>query len=208
MRPVHEPRVRDRRILVSSPRCLLSCEALSIHLPALPNNQDHSRPDKYISSPMSTPSKHSRHFPTASSHSQPYPDPRILPQPSHSNPIPSQSRGSIANRPRPRVLERDISIATSNVANDSGGSFHPRGDPQRLRENSLDQLSFITPDSLEGQQLLAGPPGIARRAKAHVPSACVNCKRKHLACETGRPCNRCIQTGKEVRSPESVELCF
>ncbi|MCJ1292265.1 hypothetical protein MMC34_003815 [Xylographa carneopallida] len=43
-----------------------------------------------------------------------------------------------------------------------------------------------------------GSPGTARRAKAHVPSACVNCKRKHLACETRRPCNRCLQAGKEA----------
>jgi hypothetical protein len=26
-----------------------------------------------------------------------------------------------------------------------------------------------------------------------------------LACETRRPCNRCIQTGKEVRWPSSIE---
>ncbi|MCJ1381118.1 hypothetical protein MMC17_004227 [Xylographa soralifera] len=43
-----------------------------------------------------------------------------------------------------------------------------------------------------------GSPGTVRRAKAHVPSACVNCKRKHLACETRRPCNRCLQAGKEA----------
>lgn len=193
---------------MSSPRCLLSCEALSIHLPALSNNQDRSRPDKYISSPMSTPSKHSRHLTTTSSHSHPYSDSHTFPQPSYNSTSPSQSRGSLVNRPRPRALERDISTATSNADTNSGGSLHPRGDPQRLRENSIDQLPFTTQDLPEGQQLLAGPPGIARRAKAHVPSACVNCKRKHLACETRRPCNRCIQTGKEVRPPGSVELCF
>lgn len=41
-------------------------------------------------------------------------------------------------------------------------------------------------------------PRSARRAKAHVPSACVNCKRKHLRCEQRRPCHRCVQAGKEV----------
>lgn len=43
-------------------------------------------------------------------------------------------------------------------------------------------------------------PRSARRAKAHVPSACVNCKRKHLRCEQRRPCHRCVQAGKEVTS--------
>lgn len=41
-------------------------------------------------------------------------------------------------------------------------------------------------------------PRSQRRAKAHVPSACVNCKRKHLRCEQRRPCHRCVQAGKEV----------
>ena len=39
----------------------------------------------------------------------------------------------------------------------------------------------------------------ARQSKTHLPPACVNCHRKHLACETKRPCNRCVQTGKSVR---------
>ena len=48
-------------------------------------------------------------------------------------------------------------------------------------------------------------PRSARRAKAHVPSACVNCKRKHLRCEQRRPCHRCVQAGKEVWfSQESI----
>jgi hypothetical protein len=41
--------------------------------------------------------------------------------------------------------------------------------------------------------------GATRRTKAHVPSACVNCKKKHLRCDNGRPCRRCVQSGKEVR---------
>ncbi|OAX85572.1 hypothetical protein ACJ72_00033 [Emergomyces africanus] len=41
------------------------------------------------------------------------------------------------------------------------------------------------------------PPRSTRRAKAHVASACVNCKRKHLGCDSARPCRRCISSGKE-----------
>jgi len=49
------------------------------------------------------------------------------------------------------------------------------------------------------------PPGTGegeratRKTKAHVASACVNCKKKHLRCDSSRPCRRCVQSGKEVR---------
>ncbi|QIW99349.1 hypothetical protein AMS68_004867 [Peltaster fructicola] len=36
-----------------------------------------------------------------------------------------------------------------------------------------------------------------RRAKAHVASACINCKRAHLSCDIQRPCRRCVDAGKE-----------
>lgn len=42
------------------------------------------------------------------------------------------------------------------------------------------------------------PPRSTRRAKAHVASACVNCKRKHLGCDSARPCRRCVLSGKAV----------
>ncbi len=42
-------------------------------------------------------------------------------------------------------------------------------------------------------------PRATRKVKAHVASACVNCKRKHLRCDETRPCRRCVQSGKEVR---------
>ncbi|KAL2009350.1 hypothetical protein VTN00DRAFT_7544 [Thermoascus crustaceus] len=40
------------------------------------------------------------------------------------------------------------------------------------------------------------PPRQTRRTKAHVASACVNCKRKHLGCDSARPCRRCVLAGK------------
>ncbi|GAO50978.1 hypothetical protein G7K_5093-t1 [Saitoella complicata NRRL Y-17804] len=33
-------------------------------------------------------------------------------------------------------------------------------------------------------------------AKSHVVSACVNCKKAHLACDVNRPCKRCVSLGK------------
>lgn len=47
------------------------------------------------------------------------------------------------------------------------------------------------------------PPRSTRRAKAHVASACVNCKRKHLGCDSARPCRRCVLSGKAVCSFEN-----
>ncbi|OJD38699.1 c6 zinc finger domain containing protein [Diplodia corticola] len=38
----------------------------------------------------------------------------------------------------------------------------------------------------------------ARRNKAHVASACVNCKKAHLSCDVQRPCTRCVTSGKET----------
>ncbi|CAI6239382.1 unnamed protein product [Periconia digitata] len=37
----------------------------------------------------------------------------------------------------------------------------------------------------------------ARRTKAHVASACVNCKKAHLSCDVQRPCGRCVASGKQ-----------
>ena len=54
----------------------------------------------------------------------------------------------------------------------------------------------LTPLSGQSQWRTARP---ARRAKAHVASACVNCKRAHLSCDVQRPCSRCVAGGKEVR---------
>ncbi|KAF2120635.1 hypothetical protein BDV96DRAFT_271218 [Lophiotrema nucula] len=41
------------------------------------------------------------------------------------------------------------------------------------------------------------PSKPARRTKAHVASACVNCKRAHLSCDVQRPCGRCVASGKQ-----------
>ncbi|KAI9492850.1 hypothetical protein BDB00DRAFT_788493 [Zychaea mexicana] len=35
-----------------------------------------------------------------------------------------------------------------------------------------------------------------RSSKSHVPTACVNCKKAHLACDLSRPCKRCVSMGK------------
>ncbi|CAG8615441.1 8944_t:CDS:2, partial [Scutellospora calospora] len=41
-----------------------------------------------------------------------------------------------------------------------------------------------------------GSSVMKRTNKTHVPSACVNCKRAHLACDVSRPCKRCVALNK------------
>ncbi|CAG8570477.1 8635_t:CDS:2, partial [Gigaspora rosea] len=41
-----------------------------------------------------------------------------------------------------------------------------------------------------------GSAVMKRTNKTHVPSACVNCKRAHLACDVSRPCKRCVALNK------------
>lgn len=51
-------------------------------------------------------------------------------------------------------------------------------------------------------------PRATRKVKAHVASACINCKKKHLRCDETRPCRRCVQSGKEVCACiQSPSLC-
>ncbi|KAI8092280.1 uncharacterized protein B0P05DRAFT_583541 [Gilbertella persicaria] len=38
--------------------------------------------------------------------------------------------------------------------------------------------------------------GSKRGYKSHVPSACINCKIAHLACDVSRPCKRCVSLNK------------
>lgn len=58
------------------------------------------------------------------------------------------------------------------------------------------QYSAPPPPPLSGRPQIS--PRATRKTKAHVASACVNCKRKHLRCDETRPCRRCVQSGKEV----------
>ncbi|EAW06782.1 putative C6 transcription factor [Aspergillus clavatus NRRL 1] len=55
--------------------------------------------------------------------------------------------------------------------------------------------TFGTPPTGTASRALS-PKG-TRRTKAHVASACVNCKKKHLGCDPARPCRRCVLSGKE-----------
>lgn len=65
--------------------------------------------------------------------------------------------------------------------------------------NLESQLSHLSSPSLQADESTSvGRPG--RRPKATALTACNNCKRAHLGCDVGRPCSRCILSGKQVSS--------
>ncbi len=204
MQPVHEHSYHHgQQMLASSPRCSLNCQQLKIHLPPLTESRDH--PPNHLSSPMSASPVQSRfsNTPQQTFHSH-----RKLSDSSKSGRSnsgkhsPAGSYGALSSKAK--YHDQVLGLSTPPSSSGAGASAPSRTSLQSsngiavLQEESNDDLSTSPKDSPEGQHLTSGAPGVARRAKAHVPSACVNCKRKHLACETKRPCNRCIQTGKEV----------
>ncbi|KAH7054572.1 hypothetical protein B0J12DRAFT_570030 [Macrophomina phaseolina] len=65
-------------------------------------------------------------------------------------------------------------------------------------------LALQQPASLASQVPLRNTK-TARRNKAHVASACVNCKRAHLSCDVQRPCTRCVTSGKEQATCYDVQ---
>ncbi|VUC24814.1 unnamed protein product [Clonostachys rosea] len=86
-------------------------------------------------------------------------------------------------------------------------SYHPQGQslpsisqgaPQTLpypQPSPSPQLIGSRPSTVESQP--GASPKSQRKAKGHVASACVPCKKAHLRCDSQRPCSRCISNGKE-----------
>ena len=188
----------DHQMLVTSPRCSLNCHGLSMHLPPLGDRRNYS--GNYISPPMSAsysqtkfddriPSQYNNyHQPSSSISSH---------KPTSNGRSPTAATALHVNKALAKDARSEISTPSSIET--SCTSNPPASETTKASGEWADGLPSNPHDSPEGQ-LVPGPPGIARRAKAHVPSACVNCKKKHLACETKRPCNRCVLNGKEVCS--------
>lgn len=190
-------------MLLSSPRCILNCQQLKIHLPPLPESRDSGPKGQYlVSSPMSASPLNTRFSNVPQQHST-YSGKQSDSSKSGRSHSGKHSPAGSLSTPSTKGRHHDPteSLATTTSASvrtsqSSRTSIQSSNSIPALRDDPNDDCQ----DSPEGQSFTAGAPGVARRQKAHVPSACVNCKRKHLACETKRPCNRCLQTGKEVCS--------
>lgn len=100
--------------------------------------------------------------------------------PEERNFVPSQPPGHLSS---PGAVHGDPTISQSSAY--SGGIPAP-----------VDATNL--PSATAGPPVRNLPPRSTRRAKAHVASACINCKRKHLGCDSARPCRRCVQAGKAV----------
>lgn len=197
MQSMCNPKNHGNQMLVSSPRCSLNCQALSIHLPPL-GDKSISSGNNYLSPPMS--GSFERSTLDDSSHHHPNNNHRqysLTPPSRPSTSGKSDTRAAYGKKSLGKDVGINLSTPNSTDRETSGASLQLSSVAHTVLGESNDEISSNAHDSPEGQ-LVAGPPGIARRAKAHVPSACVNCKKKHLACETKRPCNRCVQTRKEV----------
>lgn len=73
--------------------------------------------------------------------------------------------------------------------------------PTHQGQRALPPHSSSTIDTAAAQRASSAGPSTSRagrRSKAHVASACVNCKRAHLSCDIQRPCERCVNSGKQV----------
>ena len=207
MQSLYTSKNHENQVLVPSPRCTLNCQALSIHLPPLGQGRNSLPGNDYISPPMSASWERSKFDDSCHHRSNGQRQYSLTPpsngsssRPTTSGKLsPTNARAIHANKTLGKDVRGDLSTPSSTDHETSGTALGLGNESRPVFGESNDDLSSNAQDSPEGQ-LVAGPPGIARRAKAHVPSACVNCKKKHLACETKRPCNRCVLTGKEVSS--------
>lgn len=77
--------------------------------------------------------------------------------------------------------------------------FHSHPKSNQIHVTVPDKARYQVSDSvLPASAQAAAKP--ARRTKAHVQSACYNCKKAHLSCDVQRPCQRCTASGKHVSS--------
>ena len=215
MQSLYTSKNHENQVLVPSPRCTLNCQALSIHLPPLGQGRNSLPGNDYISPPMSASWERSKFDDSCHHRSNGQRQYSLTPpsngsssRPTTSGKLsPTNARAIHANKTLGKDVRGDLSTPSSTDHETSGTALGLGNETRPVFGESNDDLSSNAQDSPEGQ-LVAGPPGIARRAKAHVPSACVNCKKKHLACETKRPCNRCVLTGKEVSSKSETSKAF
>ena len=117
---------------------------------------------------------------------------------------PVLTSGPPSSESREPTLQRVVSASTSEL---SQRPFAVSDTLPRLPPVFGEQTASQHVDPTFGPATLAtSPPGTTRtvgqkptrRTKAHVASACVNCKKKHLGCDSARPCRRCVLAGKSV----------
>jgi hypothetical protein len=185
-------------------------------------------PQSYPSPPMSdshSPARRSAQIVEPESH--PYPRPHPLndlrrlegvapPPPSASSLLDPRSTASTQGfpHPHPRPLYPGEHSRAQPLHYQQGRALEPHyggvqvpqnyayGYPPSGLPSYLGSQGPIPGPQAQPTAIIAPPPlrqsKPARRTKAHVASACVNCKKAHLSCDVQRPCGRCVASGKQV----------
>ncbi|TGZ80859.1 hypothetical protein EX30DRAFT_364222 [Ascodesmis nigricans] len=65
------------------------------------------------------------------------------------------------------------------------------------RSNSIPRLATSAERSPYRSPAASSATPATKRPKSHVASACIHCKKAHLACDVSRPCARCVGLGKQ-----------
>ena len=101
----------------------------------------------------------------------------------------------------PRIAGGTVAIAPMDMSSLAERTSESRASQILLSENQLEGTTTGMRQNVQRTRP-------TRRTKAHVASACVNCKRAHLSCDIQRPCIRCVATGKQVRCSRKENCLF
>lgn len=102
----------------------------------------------------------------------------------------------------------DTTTATTQTSHTSSAYSYSQSFPAYSSSQTLPDFgsqSTAVPESSTGHQSASVRGG--RKSKAHVASACINCKRAHLSCDVNRPCGRCVSSGKQVSGSRHTCKC-
>ena len=117
---------------------------------------------------------------------------------------------SVRSETKAATASGDDAYRQASAAFRSHHHHHPSAESIPRSEPYVHQIGPSQSAGFVGSTPVGGPPmpmrpgekqaKPSRRSKAHVPAACGNCKKAHLACDIQRPCTRCVMTGKQVCS--------
>ncbi|KAF8421257.1 hypothetical protein EV426DRAFT_220874 [Tirmania nivea] len=128
----------------------------------------------------------------------PYPSPPMTGQSLADNFLPQRNKSEQSSR-----QERQQNISENTRRSHQGSAeTHPEPLLSLAAEESrkLQAVPMTVSSPIGRSPFMVPPPAHSqtqRKTKSHVASACVNCKKAHLACDTRRPCPRCIGLNKQ-----------
>ncbi|RPA89772.1 hypothetical protein L873DRAFT_1639656, partial [Choiromyces venosus 120613-1] len=151
--------------------------------PLSPKQDARQRPSTSISIPQDVRGLQGR---AQEQHSYPHHDPQHQQQHQHHQQHHQQHQGPVSTTSSSADSEHfpaPFPPMNNHESSHAHSSQLPATSPGR-------RTPFLSPPSFL-------PPQLPRRTKSHVASACINCKKAHLACDVRRPCPRCVGLGKQ-----------